>query len=57
MKKIILSIAAILIAGASLMAIAPAHAKKVSQATCNSCGKDNCTEKAGCPNTDNCVCK
>lgn len=60
MKKISLSLLALLFAGASVMANTPVeHAKKAKtkQATCTSCSKDKCTKKANCPNTAKCVCK
>jgi len=57
MKKIVLSVIAILFAGTSLMANVPVHPKRVKQATCNTCTKEKCTKKADCPNTAMCVCK
>lgn len=57
MKKISLSLLAILFAGASVMASVPVHAKTAKKATCTTCTKEHCTKKANCPNTANCVCK
>lgn len=58
MKKIILSAAVILLAGASVFANPTTPVKKAKQATCTSCTKAKCTSKATCPNvTSKCVCK
>ena len=58
MKKIILSTAVLLFAGASVFAKPTVPAvKKTKQATCTSCTKAKCTSKATCPKvTDKCVC-
>ncbi len=57
MKKVSLSVAAILFACASVFANVPANAKPAKKAACTSCAKANCTSKAACPKTANCVCK
>ncbi|MDB5001780.1 MAG: hypothetical protein JWQ34_5 [Mucilaginibacter sp.] len=58
MKKIILSVAAILIASASVFATPTVPVKKSKQATCTSCIKAKCTSKATCPKvTSACICK
>ena len=57
MKKISLSLLAILFAGASVIASVPVHPKTAKKATCTTCTKEHCTKKANCPNTANCVCK
>jgi hypothetical protein len=56
MKKISLSVLAIVFAGASIFAIGHVPAKK-AQATCHTCTKGNCTKTASCTNQANCVCK
>ena len=58
MKKISLSIAAILFAASSIMANVPVHAKKAKakQATCTSCPKGQKCNKATCPDPAIC-CK
>ena len=58
MKKISLSVLAVLFATASLMANTPVHAKKVKakQATCTNCPKGEKCTKATCPDPDSC-CK
>ena len=58
MKKISLSILAILFAGASVMAngVIPVKKAKAKQATCTHCTKDGCTKKADCPSPKNCPC-
>jgi len=57
MKKLSLSILAIAFAGASVFANGHTAVKKAKQTTCHSCTKSNCTKKANCPNTTNCVCE
>ena len=57
MKKISLSVAAILFAAASVFATPHVPVKKAKQASCNTCTKAKCVSKASCPNTTNCVCK
>lgn len=58
MKKISLSMLAILFAATSLMANSPVKAKKVKakQATCTSCPKGQKCTKATCPDPASC-CK
>jgi hypothetical protein len=56
MKKLSLSVLAILLAGASLFANGHVATKKVKQSTCHTCTKDKCTKKAQCPNTAFCAC-
>ncbi|MES2428707.1 MAG: hypothetical protein V4560_17115 [Bacteroidota bacterium] len=57
MKKIIFSIAALLIAAAPVFAGPKVPVKKTKQATCTSCSKAKCTSKATCPKvTSSCVC-
>ncbi len=58
MKKISLSVAAILFATASVFATPHVPVKKVKQATCTMGNKANCVSKASCPQTGgNCTCK
>lgn len=59
MKKISLSMLAILFAATSIMAngTVPVKKAKAKQATCTKCTKDNCTKKAGCPKPTDCPCK
>ncbi|HEY4327724.1 MAG TPA: hypothetical protein VGN20_27330 [Mucilaginibacter sp.] len=55
MKKIGLSILAILFAGATLIAnVPPAHKKVAKQATCTSCPSGQKCTKATCPNQGSC---
>ena len=56
MKKISLSIVALLFAGASIMAIGHTPVKKVKQVTCTNCPNGKCT-KANCPKPANCADK
>jgi hypothetical protein len=58
MKKVSLSVLAILFAATSLIANVPAHAKKAKakQATCTSCPKGQKCTKANCPDPESC-CK
>jgi hypothetical protein len=58
MKKMILSAAMLLVASASVFANPTVPVKKAKQATCTSCPKAKCTNKATCPKvTSACVCK
>jgi hypothetical protein len=58
MKKVSLSVLAILFAATSLIANVPAHAKKAKakQAACTSCPKGQKCTKANCPDPESC-CK
>jgi len=55
MRKLSLSILALLLAGASVIATAPA--KTVTKSNCTTCTKEHCTKTANCPNKASCICK
>lgn len=57
MKKISLSILAMVFAGTSVFALDHAPVKKTKQTTCHTCSKDKCTKKANCPNKGKCACE
>ncbi len=51
MKKINLSVLALVFAGASVFANGHVAVKKSKNATCQTCTKDKCVKKTDCPNT------